>query len=77
MATTSLLDNGIYLTTVDFEDLLGGGDLDYNDFKFSLTNVVDSPAGVPEPPVLVLLAYGLAGLLVRRRTLRLTQAGRG
>jgi len=81
-ATTTLLDNGIYLTTVGFEDLLGGGDLDYNDFMFSLTNVVDPPIvdptnGVPEPPVLVLLAFGLAGLLVLRRTLRLTQAGRG
>jgi hypothetical protein len=69
MATTSILD-GLYVTTVSFEDLLGGGDLDYNDFTFVLTNVLD-PAPVPEPSALLLLSLGLctmgASRLRRRR----------
>jgi len=64
-ATTSLVD-GEYLTWVGFEDLYGGGDLDYNDFKFVLTNVVD-PVAAPEPASLALLGIGLAGLGFARR----------
>tara|TARA_R110001592_G_scaffold126336_1_gene337525 strand:- start:171873 stop:172463 length:591 start_codon:yes stop_codon:yes gene_type:complete len=69
-AITSALGT-TYITLVGFEDLLGGGDQDYNDFMFSLTNVIDPPPGaavpVPVPPVLFLLVTGLAGLLVTRR----------
>ena len=54
-----------FITTVGFEDLLGGGDNDFNDFLFQLTNVVDPPA-VPEPPILVLLSIGLAGFVYLR-----------
>ncbi|MEJ2345439.1 MAG: DUF4114 domain-containing protein [Gammaproteobacteria bacterium] len=45
-AVTSF-DSGLsqYVTTVGFEDLYGGGDRDYNDLMFSLTNVQDPPAG--------------------------------
>ncbi len=75
LAITTLLQGSSYLTTVGFEDLYGGGDKDYNDFMFSLTNVVDPPAQVPEPSVLLLLACGLAGLYFQRRKLRLSQAG--
>ncbi len=54
-----------YVTTVGFEDLLGGGDLDFNDFMFQLTNVIDPP--IPAPSVLLLLGIGLAGLSYQRR----------
>jgi hypothetical protein len=69
-------DGNGFLTTVGFEDQLGGGDLDFNDFMFSLSNVIDppanegpvvDPAAVSEPPVLFLLACGIVGLLARRR----------
>ena len=65
VATTTLL-SGIYMTTVGFEDLLGGGDNDYNDFMFSLRNVVDPPS-VPEPTTTALLALGLLGAGFARR----------
>lgn len=58
-----------YVTIVGFEDLLGGGDLDFNDFKFQLTNVID-PIPVPAPAALMLLGIGLAGLGYQRRKQR-------
>lgn len=50
---------------VGFEDLYGGGDQDYNDLVFSLTNVYTAagPSPVPEPESLAMLAAGL--LLIR------------
>ncbi len=63
LATTILDEAGTYITTVGFEDLLGGGDLDFNDFEFRLTNVID-PVLVAAPPV---LALGLLGLSYQRR----------
>ncbi len=57
-----------YMTMVGMEDLWGGGDADYNDFQFLLSNVVDPvnglaavSASVPEPAPLALL--GIAGLV--------------
>lgn len=53
-----------YMTSVGIEDLWGGGDADYNDFQFMLSNVVDpgdvlaAQAAVPEPGPLALLGIG-------------------
>jgi hypothetical protein len=54
-------------TFVSFEDLLGGGDLDYNDHRFSLSGV--RVAEVPEPAALAMLLAGLGvvGFVGRRR----------
>src|SRR5690606_39229994 len=57
-----------YVTSMGFEDLFGGGDRDYNDFNFMLSNVIDplhddeggtdgdvDVAQIPEPGTLALL----------------------
>jgi len=48
---------------VGFEDLLTGGDRDYNDAIFR----VNQTAAVPEPGSLALLAAGIVGLVIARR----------
>lgn len=58
---------------VGFEDLLGGGDRDYNDNNFVFSNVrstVASVASVPVPDVLQLMGIGLVGLAAARRRRR-------
>jgi hypothetical protein len=55
-------------TFVSFEDLVGGGDHDFNDHMFSFTNV--SVGMVPEPTSLALTLAGLGVLgffMARRR----------
>ena len=51
-------------TLVGFEDLLGGGDKDYNDlmFSFSNTNTEAKLVQNPEPATIVLFGSGLLGL---------------
>ena len=51
-----------------FEDLLGGGDLDYDDLVFDFRGVSPNVV-VPEPTTVVLFGTGLAaiGLVARRR----------
>ncbi len=44
---------------VGFEDIFGGGDMDYNDCVFRFTGVVPSPASAG--------LFGLAGLIATRR----------
>jgi len=54
---------------VGFEDLLGGGDMDYDDvqFKFSNTASVTEIPAVPEPGTLALLGLGVGSLAVASR----------
>lgn len=58
-------------TYVGFEDLFGGGDLDYDDLNFSFTNVrasEDPPVNTPDGgATAALLGIGLAGLACVRR----------
>lgn len=70
-----------YMTAVGMEDLWGGGDADYNDFQFLLSNVVDpmdvlaveavAAGAVPEPGPLALLGIGaLVFGFMGRRTIK-------
>lgn len=58
-------------TYVGFEDLNGGGDLDYEDLAFIFTNV---RSNVPEPAAwaMMLGGFGLVGSAMRRRRVRTT-----
>ncbi len=58
---------GVY---VGFEDILNGGDKDYDDLRFVFTNVAGQEVpGIPEPATwaMMITGFGLAGLSARRR----------
>ncbi|RXK54803.1 VPDSG-CTERM sorting domain-containing protein [Oleiharenicola lentus] len=60
-------------TYVGFEDLFGGGDMDYDDLNFSFTNVkgTTQPPGVPDSGATALLsAMGLVALFAIRKSVR-------
>lgn len=54
-------------TWVGFEDILGGGDHDYNDHTFSFTNIIEAPVPEPSTYALMLGGLGVVGFLARRR----------
>jgi len=52
------------VAVLQFEDLWGGGDKDYNDANFLITGInLVAPPRVPEPASVILLIFGLAGLV--------------
>ena len=53
---------------IGFEDLFGGGDRDFNDYQFVVSNVSLVSATVPEPGTMLLLGTGIA--VVARRALK-------
>lgn len=53
------------VTHVGFEDLYGGGDLDYDDVRYSFQNITAVPE--PETWAMMLAGLGMAGLASRRR----------
>jgi len=67
-------------TYLGFEDLYGGGDNDFNDVKFSFSNVTSSPINIPvpiinqipEPNMLFLFLIGITCLFMLKSSRRQT-----
>jgi len=58
---------GVFDFVVGIEDQFGGGDQDYNDFVFGITDVQPFRAQVPVAATMPLMGIGLLGLLWSRR----------
>lgn len=58
---------GVFEFVVGIEDLYGGGDLDYNDMVFGITDVAPYRAAVPAPAPLALMGLGLLALGASRK----------
>ena len=60
------------LLALGFEDLFGGGDLDFNDLMIAIDigvdNVMQVVAAAPEPEVWAMLALGMGLILIRIRS---------
>jgi hypothetical protein len=56
-----------HLALVEFEDIFGGGDLDYNDVRLQVRGDI-GVVQTPEPSVLTLFAMGVPLLALLRRT---------
>jgi len=54
-------------TIVGFEDLLWGGDMNYDDFVILVSNVQSTPVPEPETWVMLLAGLGIVGAVARRR----------
>jgi hypothetical protein len=63
-AAVDSVGGGVFI--VGFEDLFGGGDLDYDDHNFRFTGGLNTTP-VPEPSTLLLLGASVVGLAKRRR----------
>jgi hypothetical protein len=55
-----------HVTVIGFEDLFGGGDLDYNDARVRVIGDIGLTQ-IPEPASLILFGSGLVGLMLSRR----------
>jgi hypothetical protein len=64
-AATAKIPAGIL---VAFEDLRGGGDHDFNDFRFVVSGGQLTSSSTPEPTAILLLGTGALGLLARARS---------
>lgn len=65
-------NKSVNVANVGFEDLFGGGDKDYNDFKFQVTGGI-KPTAAPEPSSAIgTLAFGVlgAGYMLNRKLKR-------
>ncbi len=65
LAHAIVSDLGNEGTLIGFEDILGGGDKDYNDLMFSFSNT-NIAVQNPEPATIVLFGSGLLGLAAWR-----------
>ena len=62
----SFYDYSNGMTLVGFEDLYGGGDLNFDDFVFLVSNVSATPAPEPETWAMLLAGLGMVGVMARR-----------